>query len=69
MKKIMTVVFLSNYFNHHQKPFSDAMYARLGDGYTFIETGTMSAERKSLGYGMDDRLMYVVSKEIGRAHV
>lgn len=46
----MKVVFASNYFNHHQKPFSNAMYKRLGDDYLFIETDEMGDFRKKLGY-------------------
>ena len=57
--EIKTVVFLSNYFNHHQKPFSDAMFERLGVGYTFIETAQMSEERRKLGYGNDVKPSYV----------
>lgn len=44
----MKVTFVSNFFNHHQKPFSDAM-ATMCD-YSFIATSEMSAERVSLGY-------------------
>lgn len=32
----MKIVFLSNYFNHHQKPFSDAMVTLIGEDYIFI---------------------------------
>ena len=60
---IKKVVVLSNYFNHHQKPFSDEMYARLGDGFLFIETEPMAEERKSLGWGMASYPDYVVSAE------
>jgi len=28
----MTLLFLSNYFNHHQKPFSDVMFLSDTDG-------------------------------------
>lgn len=46
----MKFVFLSNYFNQHQKPFSDAMYGILGDDYCFIETEKMDEERAALGW-------------------
>ena len=59
----MKVLFISNFFNHHQKPFSDAMFDKLGDGYSFIETSEISAERKSLGWGMEEKPSYVVSRE------
>ena len=47
----MTFVFVSNYFNHHQKPFCDAMYAALGEGFTFLATEEMTEERKAMGWG------------------
>lgn len=46
----MKIVFLSNYFNHHQKPLAEAMYARLGDDYKFVETMGVPVFRKKLGY-------------------
>lgn len=55
----MKVVFLSNYFNHHQKPFCEEMYRLLGDGYAFIETAPMSGERKKLGWGENSIPTYV----------
>ena len=46
----MKVVFLSNFFNHHQKPFSDEMFSLLGNNYVFISTDEIPEERKKLGY-------------------
>ena len=46
----MRIVFLSNYFNHHQKPFSDEMYRLIGRNYTFVETSQMPEFRRCLGY-------------------
>lgn len=63
MKTVKTVVFVSNFFNHHQKPFSDAMFGRIGRNYTFIETGTMTQERKALGWGVKTMPPYVVTRE------
>lgn len=57
--KINTVVFLSNYFNHHQKPFSDAMYQKLGKGYKFVATAHMDDERRNMGWEMDSCPDYV----------
>ena len=48
----MKVVFVSNYYNHHQAPFSEYMAKRDGVLYTFIETGKISEERKKLGWGI-----------------
>lgn len=47
----MKITFLSNYYNHHQSPFSQAMAAADGVDYTFIQTKQMSDERRALGYG------------------
>lgn len=46
----MKVVFVSNYFNHHQKPFCDEMYEKLCGNFTFISTTVMREERIRLGY-------------------
>lgn len=46
----MKVLNLSCYFNHHQKPLADAMYALLGDDYHFVETTGVPEFRKKLGY-------------------
>ena len=60
----MKIVFLSNYFNHHQKPFSDAMDELTEHNYYFIATEEMTEERKQLGWGMEDFPPYV--KDINR---
>lgn len=48
----MNIVFLSNYFNHHQKPLSDAL-ARYAD-YTFVATQPITQERLVLGWGTEE---------------
>ncbi|NLL76602.1 MAG: glycosyltransferase family 4 protein [Clostridiales bacterium] len=56
----MTVTFVSNYINHHQIPFSDACYEKLGEGYHFIQTEPMETERVAMGWSVDiDKLPYV----------
>ena len=49
----MKFVFVSNYINHHQKPFCDAMYELLGDEFAFVATMPMEAERVSMGWSTD----------------
>ena len=73
---MIKIAFVSNYFNHHQSSFSDAMAHRPETDYHFIETMPMEAERKSMGWGGDNRPAYVLAayeseatREIGRAHV
>lgn len=57
----MKVVFISNYFNHHQKPFLDAMFNLLGENFCFIETEPMEDERKNMGWEIDNFPNYVIS--------
>ena len=57
----MRTVFVSNYINHHQIPFSDALYKRLGEDYHFIQTEPMEKERRQMGWHTDaNKLPYVV---------
>lgn len=64
MKQIEKIVFISNFFNHHQKPLSDALFLQLGAGYNFIETSEMSMERKSLGWEIKQYPEYVVPSSL-----
>ena len=56
----MTVVFVSNYFNHHQAPFAATMYKLTEHHFHFVETCAIDPERKSLGWGRDSRPNYVL---------
>ncbi len=56
----MKIVFINCYFNHHQKPFSDALAARNPD-YVFLETMPMPEGRRALGYQNIERPGYVRS--------
>lgn len=49
----MTFTFVSNYINHHQIPFCEAMREKLGEGFAFIQTMPMEQERKDMGWGVD----------------
>ena len=46
----MTLTFISNYINHHQKPLSDCLYEKLGENYRFVQTEPMAQERKDMGW-------------------
>lgn len=46
----MRVTFVSNYINHHQVPFCEAMYERLKEDYCFIQTEPMEEERVKMGW-------------------
>ena len=55
----MKIVFVSNYFNHHQKPFCEAMYHLLNENFVFIQTQEMEAERSNMGWGEEVFPAYV----------
>lgn len=53
----MKIVFLSNYFSHHQRPLSDALAKRAD--YAFIATAQMTEERRAMGWGTEEEPGYV----------
>lgn len=53
--KNLSVVFLSNFFNHHQSALSDALWELTGGKYNFIETTAMPQGRKALGYHVEQK--------------
>ncbi len=50
----MKIVFVSNYINHHQIPFCDALIENLGenDSFTFVQTDRMEDDRSRMGWGV-----------------
>lgn len=51
MKKTeLTITFVSNYFNHHQRALSDSLWHLTGARYCFVETEPMPKERRALGW-------------------
>lgn len=46
----MRLVFLSNFLTVHQIPFCEFMYQKLGDGFCFVATQEIEAERLTQGY-------------------
>ena len=51
----MKLVFLSNYFNHHQRSFCDALYELLEGSFCFIPTQPMEEERVQMGWQAEER--------------
>lgn len=49
----MKVVFVSNYINHHQIPFCNAMREQLSEDFFFVQTESMAEERIKMGWGQD----------------
>ena len=56
----MVVAFFSDYLNHHQTPFCEAMRERLGEGFHFVATERVSEMRLKLGYKNLEDVEYVV---------
>ena len=56
----MKIVFVSNFYNHHQKPLADALYSMIGDNYHLIETALISSERLKMGWGREEKPQYVI---------
>lgn len=50
----MKVVFITNYMTHHQLPFCNEMYKRLGDDFLFIATNVMDGDRTGMGWEINN---------------
>lgn len=58
---MISIVFASNFFNHHEKPFCDELNALEDVDFRFVQTEEMTADRVKLGWGEDlSRFPYVV---------
>lgn len=53
-------IFVSNYINHHQIPFCNAMYELLGGDFIFCQTQEIEAERVAMGWAQGHELPYLV---------
>ena len=49
----MKVAFISNFYNHHQAPLSEAMNELTRGNYRFIATAAIDDERVNMGWGED----------------
>lgn len=49
----MRVTLVSNYINHHQIPFCEALMRQADTEVTFIQTMPMEEERTAMGWGVD----------------
>ena len=57
----MRMCFVSNYVNHHQIPFCDAMYQLLQESFCFLQMEAMEEERIRMGWQEVKELPYVCS--------
>ena len=56
----MKIAFVSNFYNHHQKPVADELYSMADVDYRFIETEKISEERLKMGWGGEEKPPYVL---------
>ena len=59
MEKSFKIIFVSNYINHHQIPFCNAMNRLLQGEFRFIQTEPMEEERVRMGWHETERPEYV----------
>ena len=55
----MKIVFVTNFYNHHQSHLAEAFYNLIGDDYSFIETSPISEDRLKLGWGREEKPSFV----------
>lgn len=55
----MKAAFVSNYINHHQIPFCNAMDRLLEGGFTFVQTEPMEEQRVRMGWHREESPEYV----------
>ena len=57
------MIMVSNYINHHQIPFCNAMYRLLGGAFAFCQTEPMEKERVRMGWQEQAELPYLILYE------
>lgn len=66
----MKITFFSNFMNHHQKPFCDSMYERLGADFVFVATRELPSEQECLGYkNMNESASYILNAYRGECEL
>lgn len=61
----MKVVFVSNYYNHHQSAISEEFFKQTDGNYFFIQTQPMDEERQNLGWKQKSLPDFVVESYNG----
>lgn len=56
----MKVVFVSNYYNHHQSAISEEFFKQTNGQYRFIQTEPMEEERRNMGWGQKGLPSFVI---------
>ena len=58
--KMPKMIMVSNYINHHQIPFCNAMYRVLGEEFAFCQTEKMEEERIKMGWNEEQDIPYLI---------
>lgn len=62
MNRSIDITMVSNYINHHQMPFCEAICERDGVTFTFVQTQEMEQKRVDMGWYMDPHdISYVIA--------
>ena len=56
----MKIIFISNYYTHHQSELSTAIADRSDVEFYFIETEPMEEERRNMGWELESKPAYVI---------
>lgn len=56
----MKIVFLSNFYTHHQKPICEEWNRLTGDSFCFVSTEEMTEERRNMGWRREDIVPFEV---------
>ena len=56
---MINIVFVTNYFNHHQAPLAECLDIQSNHHFIFIETEPIAEERKNMGWTNDNAPLYV----------
>lgn len=56
----MNIVFISNYYNHHQSAISEEFFKQTNGHYRFIQTEPMEEERRNMGWGQKGLPSFVI---------
>lgn len=65
----MKVVFISNYFSHHQSSLCEELHKLTNGGFVFVETQMMENERINLGWGVLNKPKYVIKAFSGNNYI
>lgn len=57
----MNLIFLSNFYNHHQGPLCRALAAQSGVSFRFLASGSISLERRAMWGEIKDPPGFVVT--------